>query len=340
MGIFVFFQLNRPFPVFSQDSDHNLNYRFPEMYNSNALAGRLYLQPVGPHEDQVSPDFNLDLSLSIAAEYRPNFNDTAKSYDPMRYNTNLLTVRTSKGFNLNTLDFEVGGVWRLVQDKDNSFLAEFLRWFHRIIGSKGHIPNNVPYGAVIGNGNASVIGSDGNIYLLSPELYAKFQILEEQEKNNIPNLSLKLSCRVPISNDNFDTWGFGLSTGISKGFAENFRYKAAIALVYQDLYSNDFDATDLGVNRFAYDLFGGIGYDFGNPGGFYSDLGLRYSNERIVYTDNSDSATPAVVVHGAINYLSKDKSWEIFSGFSEEITAISRALEPDFIFSVGASIKF
>ena len=340
--ICVFFITVTGWPVhaFSQDLDPQLNYRYPKLYNSNAVAGRLYLQPIGPYEDQVLQDLHMDLSLSVAAGYRPYFNDAADSYDPMRYNTNLLTMRASKGFIIDSREIEVGGILRIVQDNDSSFLSDFLRWFHRVIGSKGHIPDDVPYGAVVGNGHASLVGGSGNVYLLAPEFYTKIQILAEQKKNKLPNLSLKLSCRIPVSSDDFDTWGFGLSMGATKQFARKFRYKAAMALVYQDLSATDFNATDLDVASFAYDFFGGIGYDFGKKGGFYSDLGLRYSNERVAYKDNPDSATAAVVVHGGINYLSENRNWEIFTSLGEEITGISHALEPDFILCVGISLKF
>ncbi len=69
----------------------------------------------------------------------------------------------------------------------------------------------------------------------------------------------------------------------------------------------------------------------------YTTLGVRYSNERVVYSDNPDSATPATVVHGALNYRPQNGTWEIFSTLGEEITAVSRALEPDFIVYIGIS---
>jgi hypothetical protein len=315
-------------------------YRLPELYNSNAVAGRLYLQPIGPKEDRIIDGFKLDVSLANAAEYRPDFNNAAESYTPMRYNTNLLSFRAAKGLNLIHHDFEIGGVFRLVQDNNHSLMADFLKWFHLQIGSDGHIPRDVPYGAVIGDAQTSVIGGDGKIYILSPDLYTKFQILKEQRESFLPNLAVKLSCRIPISKQPFDTLGIGASLGVSKEFMERFRYMAALALVYQNLYRDDFNASDLDVNQFAYDIFGGIGYDFGAEGGYYTNLGIRYSNQRVVYADNPDSATAATVVHGALNYISKNKNWEIFTSFGEEITAISRALEPDFIILMGVCFNF
>ncbi len=312
-------------------------HRFPETYNSNAVAGRLYLQPIGPREDRVVSGITADLSLANTAEYRPRFNDAAKTYRPMRYNTNLLSLRIAGKIDGMPPEMEIGGVFRLVQDNDSSKMADFLKWFHGLIDSKEHIPKNIPYGATIGNGHTSLIGGDGHINLLSPDIYLKFQLLKENDSTAAPDLAVKLSGRIPLSGDRFDTWGIGASLGLSKQVGNQLRLMAATALVYQDLSPRSFRSTDLDVSPLAYDLFGAVAYDFGEKGGYYTTLGGRYSNKRVVYSDNPDSATPATVVHGALNYRPQNATWEIFSTLGEEITAISRALEPDFIVYLGIS---
>jgi hypothetical protein len=326
-------------------------YRFPELHNPNPVAGRLYLQPIGAHDDQVIEGFQFDVSVNSYSEYNRRFHDGrygtgeadktlpgGEYPDLLFMNGNTFQVRISQGFKIKGFKVEAGAIVRSYLERENSEMQVFLAAFHSVAdNSPGHIPpDGQPWGGWVGDQQTVVIGSDGKVFLTSAELYTKLQVLEEKEW--IPNVAVKLSVRIPLSGLPFDSWGAGVSVGLSKKIFDWLSFIGAASIQYQDLDPSDFNASNLTVHPLTYDLFGGFTVDPGAPGGFYFALGFRYSSVRIEYSTNPGSVEPSYVVHASLNYQMQS-GWELYFFMSEEIPQWDEALEPDFIAGIGVSYR-
>jgi len=326
-------------------------YRFPETHNPNPIAGRLYLQPIGAHDDQVVDGLHVDVSVNSYSEYNRRFHDGrygpgevdptqgVPAPDLLFMNGNTFQVTISQGFKIRGFKVEAGAIVRSYLERENSEMQVFLAAFHSVgDNSPGHIPPpGQSWNGTLGGQQTVVIGKDGQIYLTTAELYAKLQLLEEKEW--IPNLSIKLSARIPLSGLPFDSWGAGVSVGLSKKIFDWLTFIGAASVQYQDLNQGSFNASNLSVHPWTYDLFGGFVVDPGAPGGFYLTMGFRYSSVRIEYSSNPDSADPSYILHASLNYQLQS-GWELYFFCSEEIPQWDAALEPDFIAGFGASYKF
>lgn len=332
-----------PSPLPAPEDD--VFYRFPDLYNPNPIGGRLYLQPIGPHEDRVVEGLVISVSYLTSSEFNRKFHDSAKFRgkwphdeainDSLLYmNSRMLQIRVSHGFKIRGFKFEAGAIVRTFQDTSESEMKVFLAEFHDVIGSPNPSPDQ-PYNGTVGKGRTVVIGPDGQIYMTTAELYAKVQLLDNSEKEYIPNLSLKFSVKVPISGLAYDTWGVGISAGVSQKITDWLTFIAAGSVSYQDLSSDVFGGdNNLLVRRWVYDLFGGVVIDPFAKGGFYMTLGLRYSSVRMTYGSNPDSSHETYVAVVSLNYLSPHRDWEVRVFFSEEIPGLEGGLEPDFSFGV------
>jgi hypothetical protein len=130
--------------------------------------------------------------------------------------------------------------------------------------------------------------------------------------------------------------------GLSKTLSSHFKLIADGDLVYQDLTAKDFNADNLRVSSSVWDLFTGIIWDMGKEGGWYTQLGIRYSSERVMYPANPESADGAVVVHFGPVYRMKTKGGslvEYYVTFNEDIPGLGHGLEPDVAFFSGISFS-
>lgn len=327
-------------------------YRLPELFNTNALAGRLYLQPIGPYEYKVIEGLKIDGTIFTAGEYNRFFHNGAygegkisqedEFKTPAFYHNNrYYTLRISYGYKLKGFKLESGAIFRVQQDViEDSEMSVFLLEFHSIgDNSPGHIPSTgLPMNGVIGNNNTLVLGDNGQLYLGSADLYTKLQVLEKGDIKWIDNLAVKASVRVPIKSDEFNNFGFGLSIGAEKELLSWLSLVGAASLSYQDLEAEDFNADDIEVKNYAWDIYLGFVFDPGDKGGFYIDAGLRFSNERISYIDNRTSSRFANVIHMSLNWERKS-GWTYYLGIGEEIPNLDGALEPDFVAFIGAEYR-
>jgi len=333
-------------------------YSFPEVFNANPV-GRLYLQPLSPHEDQVIDGWDMSVNAMQSVEYNRQFHNLTGVMADQAYNekfpvyqedvrllkgsTYTLTVRVSKGFSLKGYRVEAGTVFRNFEDADESGLEIFLLKFHHKQGSNGHIPpKERPFDGPIGENATMIMGKNGEVFLTSIEAYAKLQVLDGALNTREPNLSLKLSVKPPVTSKKFDTFGTSLSVGYSQQVFRQLSLLAGAAITYQDLKPKDFSATNIDVRKWVGEAFVGVAYDPGHTRGFYGTSGLRYATQRVTYTHNPDSASPSLVIHMALNYQTKKGNGEISLYLQEEYPkdSASLALEPDFVVGIELKKKF
>lgn len=328
-------------------------YRFPEVYNANPVGGRLYLQPIGAHEDQVIEGLQIQVTQATSAEYNRYFHEhprVSKWFNTshlgpndtlVRINTYALQVKISGGYRVNGVKLENGAIFRTSIDQhSDNFLSVFLMEFHKAVHAPVMIPHpNQPWSGSVGPNKTLVIGKDGRIFITSAELYAKIQLLEHGSLQPLPNLSTKFSVRVPLDSTRFNQFGMALSVGLSNEISPWLSYLVAGSLTFQDLGRGDFNADDnLSVNRWAADLFAGLVLDPEERGGFYATLGVRLSTPRARYRSHSRSNQLSKVLCGSLNYRSSDGSWEVIAFVQEEIPFTGAALEADLVVGLSFAV--
>lgn len=328
-------------------------YRLPDMYNTNPLAGRLYVQPIGPYEHKVIEGLKIDASVSTSGEYNRFFHDGTygvgkipKEYEHLGdipyHNSRAYNLRVSYGYKLKGFKLESGVILRTQQDstKDTE-MSIFLLEFHKLQGnSPGHIPSpNLNMSGVVGNNQTLVIGDEGQVYLGSADLYTKLQVLEKGDIKWIDNLAVKATVRIPIKNDPFNNFGAAVSMGLDKEIYTWLSFVGAASLGYQDLKKGDFDADNIDVQNIAWDVYVGLVWDPGKKGGFYMNAGVRFSNSRISYVDNPTSSRFANVLLLSANYETKN-GIVIYFTIGEEIPNLDGALEPDLVAYLGLEYTF
>ncbi len=346
--IILLFILLTNLDAYGKEAVNNIFYRFPCLYNSNPVSGRLYLQPLGVHEDQVIKGTTVDLSFGSSAEYNRYFmsDPQAVKEESLTVNTNIYSLKLSHYLLFLGIGIETGGIFRAHQDIKNTLLADFLDSFHDwsedTLDFNGHSPPNDRYYGSIGDGNTVVIGKSGNIFLSTIQLYSKIQLMDDKgPKFLTPNVSIKFSTRIPTSNKNFDKIGVGFSSGISKELFKWINFIGAFDIVFQNLEAHDFNASNIDVKKVVYDIFAGFVLDMGKTGGWYNNIGMRFSPARIRYSDNPDSADDAYVLHYGIVYnksLKNNKIIEIFINLNEDLPDFGHCLEPDFRIQCGVSL--
>lgn len=318
--------------------------RFPVLSNPNAVAGRLYLQPLGEHDDQAIEPLTVSADFGSATDYNVHFVEKEGDRE-LTVNTNIYSFAVTKGFSLFGKSWETGTQVRLYQDMRQTWGSELVKNYHEAFPSDGfgHVPPDGQFYGCIGDNQTPVIGNNREFYLTTVQLHAKTQILRDQPGRPIPDLALKLTARIPTSGKPFDTQGIGLTAGLSKQLTASLSFMGSAALVYQALSEEDFNANNLTVEPLAVDLFAGACWDMGLEDGWYAQGGLRWSSERVAYKDNSESAGPAYVVHFGPVYRSQPKRWgfyEYFISFSEDIPGLGYGLEPDVAFFTGLAFSF
>ncbi|MFA6009713.1 MAG: hypothetical protein WC799_07005, partial [Desulfobacteraceae bacterium] len=125
-------------------------FRFPVLSNPNALAGRLYLQPLSDHDDRVIEATVLSASYGSATDYNIHFVENEGDRE-LTVNTNIYSISMSKGFSLSGKMVETGGVLRAYQDMRKTWGSELVKNYHEAFPSDGF--GNVPpdgqfYGSV------------------------------------------------------------------------------------------------------------------------------------------------------------------------------------------------
>ncbi|GAB6097248.1 hypothetical protein JCM14469_35020 [Desulfatiferula olefinivorans] len=317
-----------------------LSYRFPDLYNPNAVGGRLFLQPLGIHDDRVREGADISVSFGSATDYNVFFIE--RDGDPeLTVNTNIWTLSASTGLSVGETVLELGGVFRAHQDMRETWGSNFVKNYHEFFSEGfGRVPPDGQYYGAVGNNHMPVIGKSREWFLNTLQLYAKHQLFRETD--GPVDMAVKLSVRVPLSGKSFDTWGLGLSTGLSRQIAPGFRLIGSAGLVWQDLSEESFDADNLDVTAWAADVFGGLLWDMGRSGGWYAQAGVRWASRRVAYERNSDSAEPSIVTHFGPVYRFEEKRGRVLEWFlscSEDIPGLGHGLEPDVGFYTGLALS-
>ncbi|MBU0994372.1 MAG: hypothetical protein KJ737_17915 [Proteobacteria bacterium] len=317
-------------------------YRMPNIYNPNPVAGRLYLQPIDNNEDQCINGFKAEIACGSAADYNIYFVEYPS--DPrMTVNSRFISVRASYGARFLSDGVESGAIIRSHQDERETLISNMLKNYHEFMGF-GNIPEDGQYYGRIGNNTTEVIGKSGDIFLTTFQMYAKIQILKDGGYGTrVPNFSIKITSRMPLSGKTFDTTGTALSAGLSKQVSDEIYLIGAADVVFQDIDAEDFNADNLHVKQWASDFMAGVIWDIGETGAWYVSPAFRVSSERVVYKNNPDSAGNAYCTHLSITYrkaLEKEKIMEFFMDFNEDIPGFGHGLEPDFSIQTGISVQF
>lgn len=326
----------------AQTADYPL--RFPVLSNPNALAGRLYLQPLSDHDDRVIESMELSVSFGSATDYNVHF--IAHEGDKeLTVNTNIYSLSMSRGFSLFGKTLETGGVLRSFQDMKKTWGSELVKGYHEAFPSDGfgNIPPSGQYYGGVGENETRVIGRNRELYLTTLQLYAKTQIFRERPGSPLPDLAVKLSGRIPLSRNTFDTPGVALTAGLSKQLTRSLSFMGSGGVVFQDLNNKDFNADNLRVSHWALDVFSGLCWDMGQQEGWYAQAGLRWSSKRISYRSNPESAGPGYVAQFGPVYRTKTKSGSLLEYFitcSEDIPGLGYGLEPDVGFYAGVAWGF
>lgn len=340
----ILFALLGPFvfPCFLYSQSQGPSYRFPDLYNPNAVAGRLYIQPLGIHDDKVLSSGELSVSYGTFADYNVHFVEQ-EGDDELTVNTNIYTLTFAHPVDVAGTRLELGGVFRAHQDMRSTWWSWVVKKYHRAFPSDGfgQVPPDDQYYGAVGNNETRVIGKSREFYLNTLQLHAKYQVFTEDR--HLLNMAVKLSTRIPLSGKSFDRPGLGLSAGFSKALRPGLNAIGSAGLSFQDLDKRDFNADNLDVSSWVLDLFGGLMWDMGDPGGWYAQAGMRYSSERVSYSANPDSADGGVVVHFGPVYRFREKNGRIMEWFlscSEDIPGLGYGLEPDVGGYTGFSILF
>jgi hypothetical protein len=311
--------------------------------NPNAVAGRLYLQTLSVHDDRVMADPEITVSFGSATDYNVHFIETQGDRE-LTVNTNIYTLSMSGGFSFLGRTHEAGAVLNSYQDMRKTWGSQLVKNYHRAFSDGfGQVPPDGQFYGGVGENQTSVIGANREFYLTTLQVYSKTQVLKENPDGLRPDLALKFSGRIPLSGNDFDTPGIGISAGISKQLTPSIVFMGSAGATFQDLTAHDFNATNLKVDHFAVDLFSGLCWDMGREEGWYGQLGLRWSSERIAYRKNPESAGHAYVVQFGPVYRTKTKTGhvlEYFASFSEDIPGLGYGLEPDVGFFAGIAVGF
>lgn len=315
-------------------------YRFPDIYNPNPVGGRLWLQPLGVHDDRVTDKGEICVSFGSSTDYNVHFIEKQGDKE-LTVNTNIYTLSLARSVDLAGKKVELGGIFRSHQDLRGTLGANLVKHYHEAFPSDGfgHIPPDGQYYGSVGNNETPVIGKSREFYLHTLQLYTKYPL--SHEDSGFMDSALKLSVRVPLSGFSFDKPGIALSAGFSKQMNSQLRLIGAGGLVYQDLSQEDFNADNLDVKPWVTDLFAGLVWDMGRHGGWYAQAGIRYASKRVAYSQNPDSAANSVVTHFGPVYRFKEKQGRIiewFASFSEDIPGLGYGLEPDVAFYTGISM--
>ncbi len=311
-----------------------VNLRFPVLYNPNALAGRLYLQPLEVHDDSVTKGWTVSFDVGSATDYNVYF----KEYDgdeELTANYNVFSFALSKDVTIASQAVELGAILRINQDKKNTILADLTESYHGMFSDGfGKTPPDGQYYGEVGNNQTRIIADSGDVFLSTLQLSGKYQLWEDKGLGTLrPNVTLKISGRIPLSSKDFDTAGIALSLGFSKEVLRQFYLIGAGGLIYQDLSQEDFNADNLDVEKFAIDCFAGSIWDLGKQNDWYLQLGTRWSSERISYSTNPESAESSWNVLLGISYRVVRENGDLvdlFLNFTEDIPGFSHGLDPDF----------
>jgi len=310
------------------------SYRFPDLYNPNPVGGRIWLQPLGVHDDRVTDTGEISVSFGSSTDYNVHFIEKPGDSE-LTVNTNTYTLSLAKALDLAGKTVELGGIVRSHQDMSETWGSNLVKHYHEAFPSDGfgHIPPEGQYAGIVGNHDTMVIGDTREFYLNTLQLYAKYQLCREKRAGDGPfDLALKVSGRIPLSNKSFDKPGLALSAGLSKQLLTRLRLIGSAGLIYQDLSEDDFNADNLDVKPWATDFFAGLVWDMGQHGGWYAQAGVRYASKRVAYKQNSESADAAVVTHFGPVYRFREKQGRIIEWFlscSEDIPGLGYGLEPD-----------
>ena len=316
-------------------AEEPVGLRFPVLYNPNALAGRLYLQPLDVHDDVVVKGWSFGFELGTAADYNVYFKENDGD-DELTVNYNIFSFVATKDVSIFSQDIELGAIVRVHQDKKKTLLSQLVREFHDAFPSDGfgEVPPKGQYYGKVGNNDTEVIADSGDIFISTLQLSGKYQLLSDAGLGTYrPNLTLKLSTRIPLSSKSFDTFGLALSAGLSKEVFEQIYLIGSGGVIYQDLDQDDFDANNLDVEDVVVDCFVGSIWDFGVRENWYAQLGTRWSSERITYSENSDSAEASWIILFGINYRTvreNGNSIDFYLNCSEDLPGLGHGLEPDF----------
>lgn len=308
------------------------------MYNPNVIGGRLFVQGLTYNDDRVIEKWVVGRGITTVADNMRHFRYTNNTQTPVA-NQYINTIYVSKGFYINGMPFEVGGVYRHHQDVAFSYLADFLDNFHVAIGQENTVPSeeNI-FRATVGENKTSVIGQDGEIFWQSLHLHFKHQLLDEWKTEKMPNLSYKLTMRLPLTEQTFDIFGFSASIAMSKIFGDRFYVIASANMSYQDMNRQHFNSTDplLVINRFHGDIFVGVTVDFAKIGGWYITLGHRISSRRIYYIHkNRDEKIREIkgaqIEYIKLSYLHNKQNLEFNFSIQEDLIFSFAVTEPDFL---------
>lgn len=320
----------------------SINLRFPVFYNPNPIAGRLYIQPLDVHDARVVSGTMVDLDYGSSTDYNIHFVEN-EGDEELTVNSTIFSLRVSHGFSALGRIVETGGIIRTHQDMRETWFSNFVKNYHQAFPSDGfgNVPEDGQYYGAVGNNETVVIGDNREFFLTTLQLYAKYQFLyDDGPEGAIPDLTVKCSTRIPLSSNSFDRPGMAVSAGVSKEIITRFHLIGTGGLAYQDLDEKDFNAENMDVEQLTMDLFAGVLWDLGERGGWYSQIGMRWSSERVSYPANSESADPAYVVHGGVVYrkeLKNDNILEFYGSFNEDIPGLGHGLEPDVAFYAGVS---
>lgn len=316
-------------------SSEKINLRFPVLYNPNALAGRLYLQPLDIHDDVVIKGWSFAFELGSAVDYNVYFKENDND-DELTVNYNVFSFALAKDITLASQNIELGTILRIHQDKKKTVLSDFIRNFHSMFSSDsfGQVPPKGQYYGEVGSNDTKVIANNGDVSISTLQLSGKYQVWKDRGLGTYkPNVTLKLSTRIPLSGKDFDTVGIAFSAGFSKEIYNQFYLIGAGGIIYQDLDQGKFNATNLDVKKVAADFLIGSIWDFGEKGSWYGQLGTRWSPEKVSYSENQDSSEPSWIILFGINHRTLIKNGglvDFYFNCSEDIPGLGHGLETDF----------
>ena len=315
---------------------------FLDIYNPDPVGGRLFVQPLSFHEDVVVEDWFFGESVITSSSYSRFFFSDARSNAPASSQV-INSIYVSKGININGFRFEFGGIYRIHQDIRESNLSRFLDSLHRAINQSSNIaPEAHRFQTSAGRDGVSLIGPNGEWFMETLQVYTKYQLLYDEPGKHTPNLSLKLTLRLPVTTNSFDTLGVALSMGMSKRIGQGHKFLFAGDICYQGIDRSSFQTRDpdLMVRQWYAEIFAGFSLELGKPGGWYMTLGHRYSSRKVYYRRHPDTQIDnrqqaSHIEYLKIAYSSRGKKWEFYLMAQEDLFLPFRALEPDFLINGG-----
>lgn len=327
-------------------AEPNLDFEnpYPDLTDPNMMA-RTYLNPNYGALDHVTEGLVAVVGYGTSSDNMQYFYGNNNVSDPIA-NTNFITVSLHEGFQIPLggdkapLKMEIGGTIRSYQDVDKNLMSIFLAEFHSINKKlEENIPQGDPYTGDLGP-RTVLIGPDGKFYFTTADVYAKLQLL--QEGPTTPNLAIKLSVKIPLTNISFDTAGVAATVGASKKLSKVVCVLFSATVGHEDTGLARFQLTPqdgIEVNPYFADVFGGLYFALGK--GWSISTGYRLDTVRIRSMANPGGTRFSQVIPLKISYTDEKNRWGIELNAQEDnplpAAGPFKNNEPDFQAWLGAT---